>query len=163
MSRVAKIRNTTLEEMQEERRRKMEQGIVERGPSVEMMRFYTFMEYTNAYVHNTLALLYNCTAGLVTSPMDYKQPEPPLNIPYILDKLVEVHGHQIFVDGFFNGDPHPGNILLLDNGKLGLIDFGQVKSITPLQRCAQNTHTHTDTLNTTRHKHTNTNTNVHSQ
>ena len=30
-------------------------------------------------------------------------------------------------DGCFNADPHPGNILMLEDGKtLGLIDFGQV-------------------------------------
>ncbi len=29
----------------------------------------------------------------------------------------------------FNGDPHPGNILLLPDGRLGLIDYGQVKKI----------------------------------
>jgi len=30
-------------------------------------------------------------------------------------------------DGCFNADPHPGNILLLEDGHtLGLIDFGQV-------------------------------------
>lgn len=29
--------------------------------------------------------------------------------------------------GAFNGDPHPGNILLLADGRLGLIDYGQVK------------------------------------
>ncbi|GCC10785.1 putative protein kinase UbiB [archaeon] len=33
---------------------------------------------------------------------------------------------QIFVFGFFQGDPHPGNILVLRDNKLGLIDFGQV-------------------------------------
>lgn len=40
---------------------------------------------------------------------------------------VRVHGHQIFVDGAFNGDPHPGNILLTPDGKLGLIDYGQAR------------------------------------
>ena len=46
------------------------------------------------------------------------------------------------VDGFFNGDPHPGNILLLgaETGQhqLGLIDYGQVKKLTRedrLQMC----------------------------
>ncbi len=34
----------------------------------------------------------------------------------------------------FNGDPHPGNILLLENGKLGLIDYGQVKRLNLKQR-----------------------------
>jgi ubiquinone biosynthesis protein len=34
--------------------------------------------------------------------------------------------HQIVVDGIFHADPHPGNILLLADGRLGLIDFGSV-------------------------------------
>ena len=29
----------------------------------------------------------------------------------------------------FNGDPHPGNILVLDDDRLGLIDYGQVKRL----------------------------------
>ena len=32
------------------------------------------------------------------------------------------------------GDPHPGNILLLDSGQLGLIDYGQVKELSIEQR-----------------------------
>ncbi|HHV73530.1 MULTISPECIES: 2-polyprenylphenol 6-hydroxylase [unclassified Thermoanaerobacterium] len=33
---------------------------------------------------------------------------------------------QIFVYGFFHGDPHPGNILIRRDGKLSYIDFGIV-------------------------------------
>jgi ubiquinone biosynthesis protein len=33
---------------------------------------------------------------------------------------------QIVVDGVFHADPHPGNILFLADGRLGLIDFGSV-------------------------------------
>jgi ubiquinone biosynthesis protein len=33
---------------------------------------------------------------------------------------------QIFEDGFFHGDPHPGNLLFLPNGSVGLLDFGIV-------------------------------------
>lgn len=43
--------------------------------------------------------------------------------------MIQVHAHEIFVDGTFNGDPHPGNIMLLPDGRLGLIDYGQVKHI----------------------------------
>lgn len=38
---------------------------------------------------------------------------------------------QYFFDGFFHADPHPGNILLLENGKVGLIDFGIVGEAAP--------------------------------
>lgn len=31
-----------------------------------------------------------------------------------------------FEDGFFHGDPHPGNLLLTPEGNLGLLDFGMV-------------------------------------
>jgi ubiquinone biosynthesis protein len=40
----------------------------------------------------------------------------------LLDSLLR----QIVVDGVFHADPHPGNILLLTDGRLGLIDFGAV-------------------------------------
>ena len=32
----------------------------------------------------------------------------------------------VFDDGFFHADPHPGNILIEDTGRIGLIDFGMV-------------------------------------
>ena len=51
--------------------------------------------------------------------------EPPLNVPRLVDTLFRVHAHQLFDDGFFQGDPHPGNILLLDDGRVGLIDWGR--------------------------------------
>lgn len=35
----------------------------------------------------------------------------------------------IFQYGFYHADPHPGNILLMENGSLGLIDFGMVGRI----------------------------------
>lgn len=33
---------------------------------------------------------------------------------------------QIMLDGVFHADPHPGNVLLLRDGRLGLLDFGSV-------------------------------------
>jgi ubiquinone biosynthesis protein len=33
---------------------------------------------------------------------------------------------QIFEDGFFHADPHPGNLFLLEGGVLGVVDFGMV-------------------------------------
>jgi ubiquinone biosynthesis protein len=36
---------------------------------------------------------------------------------------------QIMVDGVFHADPHPGNVFLLYDGQLGLLDFGSVGRI----------------------------------
>ncbi|SIO86617.1 AarF/ABC1/UbiB kinase family protein [Nocardiopsis sp. JB363] len=40
----------------------------------------------------------------------------------LLDCLLE----QVLVGGIFHADPHPGNILLLDDGGVGLLDYGSV-------------------------------------
>lgn len=44
----------------------------------------------------------------------------------VAQQLVEMMLNQIFIHGFFHADPHPGNVMLLENGKLALIDFGMV-------------------------------------
>jgi ubiquinone biosynthesis protein len=36
---------------------------------------------------------------------------------------------QVMLDGIFHADPHPGNILLLGDGRLGLLDWGSVGRI----------------------------------
>lgn len=46
------------------------------------------------------------------------------NIKKIIRNGYYVFLKQVFVDGFFHADPHPGNILILKDGKIGLIDFG---------------------------------------
>lgn len=45
--------------------------------------------------------------------------------------LLNALGKQIFIDGVFHSDPHPGNLLLLSTGRLALVDFGQSKELTP--------------------------------
>lgn len=49
-----------------------------------------------------------------------------MKLKAIAQQLVEMMLDQIFIHGFFHADPHPGNVMLLDNGKLALIDFGMV-------------------------------------
>ena len=37
---------------------------------------------------------------------------------------------QIFIIGYFNADPHPGNVFVIDREKIGIIDFGSVGILT---------------------------------
>lgn len=41
---------------------------------------------------------------------------------------------QIFDQGFFHGDPHPGNILVQDDGRICFLDFGAMGKLTKEQR-----------------------------
>eukprot|EP00439_Symbiodinium_sp_Y106_P061797 s2444_g9.t1 len=57
----------------------------------------------------------------------FKSDLEPIDVGGIFEMLMSIHGQQVLKDGCFNADPHPGNILMLEDGKtLGLIDFGQV-------------------------------------
>jgi ubiquinone biosynthesis protein len=44
--------------------------------------------------------------------------------------VVDASFQQLFVDGLFHGDPHPGNFLLLQGDVVGLLDFGLVGRLT---------------------------------
>ncbi|MBI4653705.1 MAG: AarF/ABC1/UbiB kinase family protein [Nitrospirae bacterium] len=44
---------------------------------------------------------------------------------------VEAYFKMMFEDGFFHADPHPGNIFVMPDGRLGLMDFGIVGWLTP--------------------------------
>ncbi|MGH7286488.1 MAG: ABC1 kinase family protein [Myxococcota bacterium] len=39
--------------------------------------------------------------------------------------------HMIFRDGFFHCDPHPGNLFVDDAGRIGILDFGMNKRLSP--------------------------------
>ncbi|MGC4192296.1 MAG: AarF/UbiB family protein [Thermomicrobiales bacterium] len=48
----------------------------------------------------------------------------------LLDSLL----HEIVIDGTFHADPHPGNVMLLEDNRLTLLDFGSVGRIDAVLR-----------------------------
>lgn len=66
--------------------------------------------------------------------IDPNSPESKLFGRKLLKALTFVFGRNILETGFFHADPHPGNIFVLENGDIGLIDFGQVKQISGRNR-----------------------------
>ena len=42
--------------------------------------------------------------------------------------------HQMFIDGFFHGDPHQGNVLFEDDGTIVMLDFGIMGYLDPRNR-----------------------------
>jgi ubiquinone biosynthesis protein len=52
----------------------------------------------------------------------------------IAQRLVRVYCQMIFVDGTYHADPHPGNILVREDGAIVLLDFGAVAELSPQMR-----------------------------
>ena len=52
----------------------------------------------------------------------------------LADELFRVYLHHVLVDGIFHADPHPGNVLVTDDGRLVLLDIGMVARIPPAYR-----------------------------
>lgn len=49
----------------------------------------------------------------------------------IAARLLQAVLHQIFIEGFFHADPHPGNIKLPAGDTIALLDFGMVGRLSP--------------------------------
>ncbi|ABK15944.1 ABC1 kinase family protein [Syntrophobacter fumaroxidans] len=47
----------------------------------------------------------------------------------LADHLFRAYLQQIFLDGFYHADPHPGNLYLTGDGRLALVDLGMVARI----------------------------------
>ena len=106
------------------------------GPTAQEYDRYIVAAKKQRIAENTWTILYKATIGWIPG-LKSRQAVPkcalPINHAKLIDDLIFVHGHEVCVDGKFNGDPHPGNILLLgvdeDKPQLGLIDYGQVPGL----------------------------------
>ncbi len=49
----------------------------------------------------------------------------------LADDIFRIYLHQVLVDGLFHADPHPGNLMLTQDRRIGLLDFGMVARVTP--------------------------------
>ena len=72
-----------------------------------------------------------CSSGVVLT-MEYSDGERvdlhaklhPEAMPRAIDTLIKLMLQTIFEEGLFHADPHPGNVLVLPDGRLSLLDFG---------------------------------------
>ena len=81
-----------------------------------------------------LRVLLRAREEMAKKGIDPNSPEAKLFGRKLLTSLTNVFGRTILETGFFHADPHPGNLFVLENGDIGLIDFGQVKQISGRSR-----------------------------
>lgn len=79
--------------------------------------------------------LVNVTRTVTFQPVEQYPPPPlPTNHRALFETVARVHGFQVMSLGQFNGDAHAGNIFLLDDGKIGLLDFGATRKLSGEER-----------------------------
>jgi ubiquinone biosynthesis protein len=52
--------------------------------------------------------------------------DSPLDLAAVARHGADMYLEMIFLHGFYHGDPHPGNLVVLADGQIGLLDFGMV-------------------------------------
>ena len=57
-----------------------------------------------------------------------------INPTHLAETMTGLIYEQIFEHGFFHGDPHPGNMRVLEDGRLALYDYGMMGKFTPIMR-----------------------------
>jgi len=60
--------------------------------------------------------------------------EKNIDIPALARAGVEIFFTQVFRDGFFHADMHPGNILVADDGRYVALDFGIMGTLTEVDK-----------------------------
>ena len=128
---LADSRGVNFDDLMLEQKREGEKNVAS-NISSNQMRMFRFYILAKSALYNSLALLWNCVFGLLSSRlrMNYMEANLPVNHIELIHTLLDVHGYEIFDMGIFNGDCHPGNIFLMPDESIGLIDYGQVKELT---------------------------------
>ena len=57
-----------------------------------------------------------------------------INATHLVEVGVQCSLQQLLEHGFFHADPHPGNLLAMEDGRLAYLDFGMMSTIKPYQR-----------------------------
>lgn len=85
-----------------------------------------------------------CTVGVLTmtrvhgEKLRYDAP-PPVSEAVATEQAAQLlcaYVDQVFLHGLVHVDPHPGNLVQMDDGRLALLDFGMIASISPGMRRA---------------------------
>ncbi len=105
-----------------------------------------FKENRNIYVpkvyqercsENLLTLDY--VEGTRMSELLWGEKRSVVDKDVVVDRITELMLRQIFINGFYHADPHPGNLLVLKGDVVCFLDFGMMGSIPPFQQDHLNT------------------------
>jgi ubiquinone biosynthesis protein len=65
---------------------------------------------------------------------DLQSVYPGLDLSLVMRRMGFITLRQLFVTGFFHGDPHPGNVIFLPDNRVAMVDFGIFGELAPSER-----------------------------
>ncbi|MGL5540126.1 MAG: ABC1 kinase family protein, partial [Erysipelotrichaceae bacterium] len=125
---IAEIERSILQELDFEKEALHTQRFYELQKSVPFVKVPSvIMEYSK----KEILALEKCEGTKLYQIQVLK--EQGYDLEELSQKLVTNYCKQVFEDGFFHGDPHPGNILIADK-KIVLLDFGLMGELNSMMR-----------------------------
>jgi len=97
-------------------------------------------EICNRMRYSEEKVLKALSAGKIDLHINKKRPKKHarnksnFDLSLVLKTLVYVHGIQMIKYGVYNANPHPGNVLVLPDDRLGLLDYGLVGRLVDADR-----------------------------
>lgn len=109
---------------------------VERFNSEKLKRIFSSYDHEKTIVCpqiyekycNDQVLVMEMFEGIPLNRLDEIRPRIP-DFKDNIEGIVSIIFKSIFIDGFFHGDPHGGNLILLADNRIGVLDFGLCGSI----------------------------------
>jgi ubiquinone biosynthesis protein len=107
---------------------------------VEAANIREFGRHKTETTDITIPAVHDALSSDTVLTMSFLHGIPFTRLPEGLDRravakrILQEAFEEVFLAGFFHGDPHPGNILLLEDGRYGILDFGLCGRLTPQMR-----------------------------
>jgi ubiquinone biosynthesis protein len=99
------------------------------GGNLEEFKLITVPRPVDGYTTRRVLTMEYVSGNKVTAISPIVSTE--LQRDVLADTLVRAYLKQIVIDGVFHADPHPGNVLVTDEGLLALVDLGMVGRLSP--------------------------------
>jgi ubiquinone biosynthesis protein len=145
MYRLAKFLDTTVEESQMAEPvgivREFDRALTqELNFMVEAANLREFKQLHEGRTDIVIPTVYPDLSSQTVLTMSFLEGVPFTRLPAdvdrkaIAERIVREAFDEVFVDGVFHADPHPGNLMLLNDGRYGILDLGVLGRLTPQMR-----------------------------
>ena len=126
---LPRLRRLDPMELIDELSRNLHKEIAFRQEASNIARFSEiFRDSPTIYVPGVVENLYSDWVMVQEMSMGRRIDDPDFlaDGPRLAQNLVDAYVHQFFIAGVFHGDPHPGNLFVLQDGKICFHDFGLI-------------------------------------